>query len=158
MAPAISMSVRLDPANVHGHSAAGQQKPGGGRPLSLRKLRNNSFVTMLSTWLGARLVGEDQFGNLYYCKPRGGDWRHERRWVVFAHQIEPTEVPPGWYGWLHKRLQHPPSETSLPAQKWEKERVPNLTGTPGAFMPSGALQKGGQRPPATGDYEAWRPE
>jgi NADH:ubiquinone oxidoreductase subunit len=85
-------------------------------------------------------------------------WRRERRWVVFARDADPTRVPPGWVGWLHKRLEKPPSEQPLPAPSWEKERLPNLTGTEAAYLPPGALQRGGQRAPATGDYEAWRPE
>jgi NADH:ubiquinone oxidoreductase subunit len=39
-----------------------------------------------------------------------------------------------------------------------KERLPNLTGTPAAYLPPGAIERGGQRAPATGDYEAWRPD
>jgi NADH:ubiquinone oxidoreductase subunit len=33
-----------------------------------------------------------------------------------------------------------------------------MTGTPLAYRPSGALEKGGKRAAATGDYEAWTPE
>jgi NADH:ubiquinone oxidoreductase subunit len=41
---------------------------------------------------------------------------------------------------------------------WEKEHLPNLTGTAAAYRPPGSLLGGGQRAPATGDYEAWQPE
>ena len=125
----------------------------------LRALGANSFFTMLQTWLKGELVGEDEYGNRYY-RERGatGSWRHERRWVVYARAVEPTLVPPGWVGWLHKRIELPPSEQPLPAPKWEREPLPNLTGTDGAYLPPGALQRGGRRAPATGDYEAWRPE
>jgi NADH:ubiquinone oxidoreductase subunit len=77
---------------------------------------------------------------------------------VFKGDVDPTEVPPGWVGWLHKRIELPPSEVPLPAPRWEQERLPNLTGTDGAYLPPGAIQRGGHRAPATGDYEAWRPE
>ena len=33
-----------------------------------------------------------------------------------------------------------------------------MTGTALAYRPSGAMEKGGKRAPATGDYEAWTPE
>ena len=79
----------------------------------------------------------------------GAEWRRERRWVVFARDADPTLVPPGWVGWLHRRFEKPPSEQPLPAPRWEKERVPNLTGTPAAYLPPGAIERGGQR--ATGD-------
>ena len=39
----------------------------------------------------------------------------------------------------------------------EKERLPNLTGTPAAYRPSGHTLEGGMRQPATGDYESWTP-
>jgi NADH:ubiquinone oxidoreductase subunit len=127
----------------------------------LKALRINSFFTMLRTWLRGELVGEDEYGNRYYRargRGRGGSWRQEQRWVVFAHAAEPTMVPPGWVGWLHRRFELPPSEQPLPAPKWEREPLPNLTGTAAAYLPPGAIQRGGQRAPATGDYEAWRPE
>jgi NADH:ubiquinone oxidoreductase subunit len=129
----------------------------------LRDLRANSFFTVLRTWLRGELVGADEYGNRYYRRrgdrnSAGAEWRRERRWVVFARDADPTLVPPGWVGWLHRRFEKPPSEQPLPAPRWEKERVPNLTGTPAAYLPPGAIERGGHRPPATGDYEAWRPE
>ena len=36
--------------------------------------------------------------------------------------------------------------------------TPNATGTAGAYRPQGALERGGVRAPATGDYEAWSPD
>lgn len=121
-------------------------------------LRNNSFWTLAQTWLKGELVGADEYGNRYYQERGVEPWRRQKRWVVFAREAEPTRVPPGWVGWLHKRIRDAPSEKPLPAPRWEKERLPNLTGTDQTYMPPGALQKGGQRAPATGDYEAWRPE
>ena len=47
---------------------------------------------------------------------------------------------------------------ALPAPRaWEREASANLTGSPGAYRPAGALERGGHRAAATGDYEAWRP-
>jgi NADH:ubiquinone oxidoreductase subunit len=36
--------------------------------------------------------------------------------------------------------------------------TPNATGTPKAYRPQGALERGGRRAAATGDYEAWTPD
>jgi len=33
-----------------------------------------------------------------------------------------------------------------------------MTGTAHAYRPAGALEQGGKRAAATGDYEAWSPE
>jgi NADH:ubiquinone oxidoreductase subunit len=126
--------------------------------LVLRDLKTNSFFTMLQTWLGGELVGTDEHGNRYYRERGARGWRKERRWVVFSRDADPTLVPTGWVGWLHKRIEKAPSEQPLPEARWEKERLPNLTGTPGAYLPPGALERGGHRAPATGDYEAWRPD
>jgi NADH:ubiquinone oxidoreductase subunit len=124
----------------------------------LRDLKANSFFTMLQTWLRGELVGEDEYGNRYYRERGNPGWRRERRWAVFSHDADPTLVPTGWVGWLHKRIEKAPSEQPLPAPRWEKERLPNLTGTAKAYLPPGAIERGGHRAPATGDYEPWRPE
>ena len=126
----------------------------------LRDLKANSFYTLLRTWLRGELVGVDEHGNRYYRERGRGaaGWRKERRWVVFSRDADPTRVPTGWVGWLHRRFEKPPSEQPLAAPGWAKERLPNLTGTPGAYLPPGAIERGGHRAPATGDYEAWRPE
>lgn len=90
---------------------------------------------------------------------QGTRWQDEKRWVVFAGDPDPTCVPPGWYGWLHRRIEKAPSEQALKThQRWEKERLPNLTGTAAAYLPPGDVRRGGQRLRAPGDYEAWRPE
>ena len=126
--------------------------------MALKALRHNSFYTVLRTWLRGKLVGEDPYGNRYYREAGAKSWRKERRWVVFAHVAEPTTIPPGWVGWLHRRIEKPPSEQPLPVPVWGKEPLPNLTGTNRAYLPPGAIQRGAQRAPATGDYEAWRPD
>jgi len=132
----------------------------GAGDAAVRALRNNDFFTLLRTWLRGEFVGEDEHGNRYYRERGRGvvPWRRERRWVVFHGHADPTQVPPGWVGWLHKRFELPPSKVELPAPRWEQDRLPNLTGTDRAYLPPGAIQRGGHRPHATGDYEAWRPE
>ena len=42
-------------------------------------------------------------------------------------------------------------------KSWEKEHLPNQTGTINAYSPSGALSASGVRKKTTGDYEAWTP-
>jgi NADH:ubiquinone oxidoreductase subunit len=50
-----------------------------------------------------------------------------------------------------------PDEAMPPAPKFLREPSPNMTGTPMAYRPSGALERGGVRQAASGDYEAWTP-
>jgi NADH:ubiquinone oxidoreductase subunit len=151
---------RLDFVAGVGHSPAALAR-NAETPFLLKWLSNNALGTTLHTWWRGQFVGEDEFGNRYYReRRRAGDWRRERRWVVYHRLdvIEPSLVPPGWHAWLHHNLEEPPTEQSLPRQRWEKPYLPNLSGTPQAYLPPGHEMRGGRRDPATGDYEAWRPE
>lgn len=114
-----------------------------------------TFTTSLFTRRHGRGVGSDELGNLYYesKKPVAG---RNRRWVIYKGANDASRVPPAWFGWLHHQTDVVP--TDLPAQRaWVKPAVPNLTGTGEAYRPQGALEKGGNRAAATGDYEAWSP-
>lgn len=122
-----------------------------------------SLGTRLYTWLRGEAVGRDQFGNRYYRnRSRRGlhaeSVRRERRWVVYNGAVEASRVPPEWHAWLHHTVAEPPKPGDFPTRPWMKEHRPNLTGTPLAYRPPGHTLKGGHRAPATGDYEAWKPE
>jgi NADH:ubiquinone oxidoreductase subunit len=124
----------------------------------LRWLSFNTLGTHVLTRLRGELVGEDWLGNRYYQERGRRDWRHKRRWVVYAgREPDPNLVPPGWSGWLQKRREHPPSKEPLPEPRYERPPMSNPTGTDEAYVPPGHLRRGGRRDPATGDYEAWRP-
>ena len=98
-------------------------------------------------------VGTDDFGNRYYQNKDGS-----RRWVIYNGTVEASRVPPDWHGWLHHTYAEPPTKAPFKTRGFEKPHQPNLTGTEGAYRPSGSLAKGGARPPATGDYQAWKPD
>lgn len=113
--------------------------------------------THLVTALGGEKVGEDHQGNVYYrSKPRKG--QKERRWVIYKGANDASRVPSEWHGWLHHSYDAIPESHLPPPRIWEKDYVPNLTGTSAAYRPAGALERGGVRAAATGDYEAWTPE
>ncbi len=113
------------------------------------------FVTLTS---GAKKVGVDSLGNVYYeAKARAG-YNHTRRWVVYKDVAEPSSVPPEWHGWLHHQSDYvPTSETSSFRREWQKAPQANMTGTSSAYHPPGHMLSGGHRDKATGDYEAWVP-
>lgn len=117
---------------------------------------NRLHLHLLSLFKGRR-VGRDVFGNVYYCgKPRGSSAR-ERRWVKYRGDSEPSYVPPVWHAWLHHQRDMVPDEKGHRNYDWQKEPIPNMTGTPMAYKPKGYPEKGGQRDRATGDYESWKP-
>jgi NADH:ubiquinone oxidoreductase subunit len=111
------------------------------------------------TWIGLRgktMVGEDHLGNVYYeggTDPNG----ITRRWVIYNGSNDASRVPPEWFSWLHHQIDSVPDQALPEAKAWEIPAEPNLTGSQLAYRPSGALEKGGRRAAATGDYEAWTP-
>ena len=98
-------------------------------------------------------VGQDEQGNTYY-RSRDG----KRRWVLYNGENEASRVPPEWHLWLHHTADTPPSEAPPKRKVWEKDHLPNLTGTSGAYFPPGSLSRGGERGKTSGDYEAWTPD
>ena len=108
--------------------------------------------TWLTTWLYGRKVGSDNFGNRYFENRSGS-----RRWVIYNGTVEASRVPADWHGWLHHTFKEPPTRAAFKVKSWEKEHLPNMSGTEGAYRPEGSLAARGLRAPATGDYEAWEP-
>jgi NADH:ubiquinone oxidoreductase subunit len=51
-----------------------------------------------------------------------------------------------------------PPEGGPAKRPWQKDHLPNLTGTAAAYRPPGHILQGGQRDKATGDYEPWVPD
>lgn len=113
--------------------------------------------TLLDSALRGERVGTDAQGNAYYrAKKRSPDGR-ERRWVIYAGANDASRVPPEWHGWLHGSFDGVPESNLPPPRVWEADYTPNATGTARAYRPAGALERGGLRAPATGDYEPWAP-
>ena len=100
-------------------------------------------------WQGGRRAGEDAAGNVYFQARKSG-----RRWVIYSGSNDASRVTPEWHGWLHKTIDTVPDEGLPPPRAWEKPAIPNRTGTAEAYRPAGALEQGGRRAAATGDYEA----
>ncbi|MDB5575033.1 MAG: dehydrogenase, partial [Bradyrhizobium sp.] len=111
-------------------------------------------------WRFGELVGKDELFNIYYrtmvCVIV--TWLgFKGRWVVYKGYSDSYRVPPSWHGWLHHTVDVAPTEESYTPREWEKPHVPNMTGTPAAYRPSGSTLASGRRPAATGDYQPWTP-
>jgi NADH:ubiquinone oxidoreductase subunit len=105
------------------------------------------------TWLHGTSVGADDQGNRYYSDKDGA-----RRWVIYNGEMEASRIPPDWHRWLHHTAAEPPTIRPLVTKPWERPHQANLTGSEGAYFPPGSMNAIGKRAPATGDYEAWKPE
>ena len=113
--------------------------------------------TSLFTAMRGERVGTDAQGNAYYRKA-AKQGQFERRWVIYEGANDASRVPAEWHGWLHHTYDELPESHLAPAHIWEVDYTPNATGTRTAYLPAGALERGGKRAAATGDYEAWTPD
>ena len=111
-----------------------------------------SIGTLIHTFFKGVKIGEDSQGNKYYVSKNGN-----KRWVIYNGEIEASRIQPEWHAWLHKIIDETPLEKPRTIKSWEKDHLPNQTGTINAYSPSGALSEGGHRKTTTGDYEAWTP-
>lgn len=111
-----------------------------------------TWGTRFFTWRKGEFVGQDEFGNSYY-RERGG----KKRWVIYKDLAEASMIPPGWHGWMHHRVDTPPSEQGYTAREWQAPHQGNQTGTAAAYRPKGSILTASKRPKVTGDYEAWTP-
>lgn len=118
--------------------------------------KRETLGTALFTWRKGELVGADAYGNRYFQEKNPAGPRR-RRWVLYRGEVEGSKVPAEWHAWLHHTSDETPADPA-PRRGWERPHVANLTGTPSAYRPPGAVARGGRRDRTTGDYEPWRPD
>ena len=78
--------------------------------------------------------------------------------MLYNGDVEASRVPPEWHAWLHHTVTEPPPEGGPAKRPWQKEHLPNLTGTPEAYRPPCHTLMSGRRAKETGNYEPWTPE
>lgn len=163
---------RLDALEPGPYSHAARRGWSQATPRLSRKRFAHVLKSIFTWWNGATLgalftiaktsqfVGEDAFGNRYFEARTNKDSydQRRRRYVVYKGYAEASKIPPDWHGWMHYTFDEPPTVAPLKRRSWELDHIPNLTGTIHAWRPKGSIARGGERPAATGDYEAWRPE
>ena len=114
--------------------------------------------TWLFTKMRGELVGTDPDGNRYYQDKRmipGA--RRRKRWVIYNGVVEASRVPADWHGWLHYTTDALPPAGGRPRKAWQKEHLPNLSGTPLAYHPPGSAVAENRDSKPKPHYEAWRP-
>ncbi len=122
---------------------------------------NSSTIgTQFTLWRRkARLVGSDEQGNRYFEeKESSASDGRKRRFVVYHGVAEGSRVTPDWHGWMHHTFEEPPTVAPLKRRAFEKDHLPNMTGTPLAYRPPGSLARPDSGKGVGTDYEAWSPE
>ncbi len=115
-------------------------------------------IWLVTCLKGGRPVGSDSSGNRYYRSAARPGYGHERRWVVYAGEAEPSAVPPEWHGWLHHQTDVVPAADGPSFRRpWQKSHRPNRTGTVAAWRPPGHPLAQGRRDRVSADYEPWVP-
>lgn len=115
------------------------------------------FLNDLTIMLFSRKIGEDQYGNKYYEDTKTYDGKRKKRYVRYNGLVEASKIPPVWHAWLHQVEKKPPKKIKK-QYDWQKEHLPNLTGTIFASKPKGSLSKIGKREVTHADYESWKPK
>jgi NADH:ubiquinone oxidoreductase subunit len=110
-----------------------------------------SVSIFFRTWWKGRLVGEDPQGNKYYEDKKKTRYGQPRRWVMYKGRPEASKIPASWHAWVHFTTLEPPQPH--PRYEWEKDHLPNLTGTPHAHQPKGLKGLIPQK-----DYKPWEPK
>lgn len=117
----------------------------------------NTWGNRWDVWRHGKLVGQDAEGNRYYVQRSGvGPLGVPRRLVVYKNYAEASKIPPEWHGWMHYTVDTPPDSNYRP-RPWQKPHRENLTGTAGAYRPTGSLLSTGKRQASASDYEPWKP-
>jgi NADH:ubiquinone oxidoreductase subunit len=116
-------------------------------------MRRMAMFDHLFIRLTSRRIGQDNAGNTYWEARRRKDFygRPMRR-ITYAAAPDASIVPPEWWGWLHHTTDAP---LTAPRKAWQKDHLPNRTGTPEAWRQPGGGADTSQYP--AGDYEAWTP-
>jgi NADH:ubiquinone oxidoreductase subunit len=111
-----------------------------------------SIINKIFTFFTSDKVGADQFGNRYYVSRFKKDYLgNKARYIMYKGIADPSKVPPMWHAWLHYLSDNLPKETRI--YSWQKNHIPNLTGTKLAYIPA----KSGVRYSVSADYTPWFP-
>ena len=85
--------------------------------------------TRIQTYFHGKYVGKDSKGNKYYQSKSG------KRWVIYNGEVEASKISDEWYSWIHHTGNKIENSHDLKKYKWQKEHVPNQTGTEYSYHP-----------------------
>ena len=107
------------------------------------------MMSFLQKLFFKKLVATDEFDNRYYQQGKS-------RWVEYSKMKDPSVVPPLYYLWLHGSIDSIKNISSHKKYEWERLKMPNLTGTDAAYLPTHHILKDSSQN-HTLDYAPWNP-
>ena len=90
---------------------------------------HQTLGTRIQTFFYGKYIGKDENGNKYYQSNSG------KRWVIYNGEIEASKIPEEWYSWIHHISNKIENLHVLKKYKWQKEHLPNQTGTDNSYHP-----------------------
>tara|TARA_B100001142_G_scaffold265608_1_gene269715 strand:- start:95 stop:499 length:405 start_codon:yes stop_codon:yes gene_type:complete len=112
-----------------------------------------TLSTRIHTSLYGAMVGEDDFGNIYYTTKKN---EGVKRWVIYNGYADSSKVPAAWHSWLHHVTDSVPNN-EIQKKSWHKNHLPNLTGTDLAYKPPGSLSNTSKTLSENKHYTSWDP-
>ena len=107
----------------------------------------NSIGTILYSLLNGKKVGEDNQGNKFYIHKKN----KKKRWVLYKKQIDPTNLEVKWQIWLTETGKDMKKIKDNINFKWQKNKMPNLTGTIDSYHPA-------NKPNKKNKNSVWKPD
>ena len=87
-----------------------------------------TFGTFLKTLFFGKYVGSDEYKNKYYQSKKN------ERWVIYANNIEATQITADWYLWMHHTIDKVPENKDI-KHLWQKKHQENQSGTSNSLKP-----------------------
>lgn len=101
-----------------------------------------SFIDRYFIKIFAKKVGVDHIGNEYFIGIRMDFLNRRKRYVLYKGMNESTKIPPLWHAWLHYLIDELPTDKDSEKKLvWQKDPIPNLSGTKFAYDPSESRSK-----------------
>ena len=105
-----------------------------------------SVIIMAGSLEFGKLVAADNSGYKYYESKSG------KRWVIYNGEVEASKIPSEWYSWMHHTGNKIENSHELDKYSWQKEHMPNQTGTENSYHP----KKNKSKNASNKKYTSWK--
>lgn len=110
-----------------------------------------TFGTRLWSYFHGQEVGRDEKNNRYFKNKSD-----TKRWVIYDGEIDSSMTNPDWNNWLRYTSKEIPREAKK--HFWQKNHIPNQTGTQNAYMPKRDHESSITKKHKSLGYEKWKPK